>query len=171
MQAYGSYKAYEAYGSAYAGEEQRRYARYSLGVNAEYQYKAYAYDQYKVSSQYQGKEQAYYKDAEKAYYSGKGPEASYKGKCLDISKGGVRLRTNEKLGQGDRVYMKFALPGYKTPIQARGYVRWAASATSKEYGISFYRIEDGKRKQLETYLRSRTQEGKAATGRSQAKRS
>ncbi len=61
------------------------------------------------------------------------------GLTLDLSHGGIAIRTTSPLQSGARVSVRFRLPGSKRDIDADGRVRWSDGQSSM--GIQFERVE------------------------------
>ncbi len=78
----------------------------------------------------------------------------------DISKGGICLIIDEKLGKSDLLDLKIYLPRDETPINATGRVVWinkfatVRSAKEKKFyaGIQFTKIDEQGGKKIDEYI-------------------
>ena len=62
--------------------------------------------------------------------------------CVDVSGGGIKVRTKHSLAVGDRVKVTFSMPNSDKSITAEGKVVWTGKSNSKvEGGIQFTNIK------------------------------
>lgn len=62
--------------------------------------------------------------------------------CVNVSGGGINVRTKHPLAVGDRVEVTFSMPNSEKPITAEGKVIWTEKLNSKvKGGIQFTNIK------------------------------
>ncbi|MFH1776365.1 MAG: PilZ domain-containing protein [Candidatus Omnitrophota bacterium] len=79
----------------------------------------------------------------------------------EISAGGIRIFTGEKLDIGTKVYLAIKLPGSETPIEGEAEVVWVEEfmiiseprpSTKFEVGLSFITIDEENINQISKYI-------------------
>lgn len=89
------------------------------------------------------------------YIIQKDPRAEKTGITKDVSAGGLRLLTEEKIEVGNRVELKIFIPEALNPVHLNGTVLWSREETSGKdlrhcAGIEFGKIEEDNKS---TFLR------------------
>lgn len=84
----------------------------------------------------------------------------YTGFSANISDGGLFVATYRPQSVGDRLNVKFKLPGVDEPIEAKVEVRWVRDAragddTAPGFGATFVELSDHGRALVERYLDKR----------------
>ncbi|MBU1076330.1 MAG: PilZ domain-containing protein [Spirochaetes bacterium] len=76
----------------------------------------------------------------------------------NISVNGVLLVVPEKREIGQKIMMKFNLPGSEDELMARGKIVWAKSFTSDaiDIGVEFLNIRDADVKKIKEYILSQS---------------
>lgn len=70
--------------------------------------------------------------------------------ALNLSKGGVAIRTMDPLPVGTAIELKFRLPGIRTEIKASGKVRWSDPRTGM--GVQFDELGSAAQTAIEQYV-------------------
>ena len=76
-----------------------------------------------------------------------------KARVVNVSKGGVKLVSNQPLSFAESIRVNFALPHMRTAIQANGKVAWADSQGNA--GVRFMQVEPHVAKRLELWVEQR----------------
>ncbi len=78
--------------------------------------------------------------------------------CMDVSAGGMRLRTNRAFPRMSHVYLLFTLPGEALPVHVQGLVLHSipveAPAQGVDLGIKFSNLAIGDATRIARYCRS-----------------
>jgi uncharacterized protein (TIGR02266 family) len=77
-------------------------------------------------------------------------ETLEEGSMLDLSHGGIAIRTTRSLKNGSALAVRFRLPGSKRDIDAEGLVRWSDGQGG--VGIRFERIEAPSQALINTFV-------------------
>lgn len=84
----------------------------------------------------------------------------YTGFSENISEGGIFIVSYEARKLGDRLIVRFTLPGYDHPIEVTAEVKWVrerdeASDTKPGYGLQFVDLGESDREVIERFIRKR----------------
>ncbi len=84
----------------------------------------------------------------------------FSGFSENLSDGGLFVATYNKRSLGDRLHVRFTLPGVERPIEATVEVRWlrdydAQSEQSPGFGAAFVVLDDEDRNTIHHFLRLR----------------
>lgn len=87
------------------------------------------------------------------------------GHTLDISEGGMFLKTRDFFTVGEAVDIEFEIPGMKSTLKAKGRVAWATPQVQRDMkpdlpgcGIEFTKIDSQTLEQLNNYIKKSTGE-------------
>lgn len=69
---------------------------------------------------------------------------------LNLSRGGIAIRTTSPLGNGAKVRLRFRLPGSKRDIDAEGRVAWSDRRVGM--GIQFERVDPGHQNIIDNFV-------------------
>ncbi len=100
--------------------------------------------------------------AEGTYEPGKGLSAPRLGFSQDLSLGGMRLGTAERLDPGERVHISIPLPA-EGPVSMRGVVVWSREAyragqAGYECGLRWTEVDPASQARLNAFLTSATRD-------------
>jgi uncharacterized protein (TIGR02266 family) len=95
----------------------------------------------------------------------KSPEGMKIGHTLDISEGGMFLKTSDFFTVGEKLDIDFEVPGQKATLKATGKVAWATTHIQRDAkpdlpgcGIEFIQISDETLASLNEYVKKVTGE-------------
>jgi hypothetical protein len=75
------------------------------------------------------------------------------GELLNVSRGGIGVRTKADLQTGEVVRLRFSLPGRQLVVQARAAVAWRRP--NGDVGLRFDEIAKASQDELQLWLESR----------------
>jgi len=73
-------------------------------------------------------------------------------RVINLSQGGTRIRARQKLSSGEKLSLRFTLPGTETAVSVTGSVAWIEIDKEAEAGIRFLDLEQSAQRNLQLWL-------------------